>query len=257
MAGIMQLGDLRWRVDPSSVDWTFQMDTAVINTLGGQVIQLLGTTLSDLTISGDFGQDHHTSIVSWRLAAAFHKKIKQMMDRQTLPAKSDAQSTAKGAQQAAHKKGILTDAGQIHDPYLLRYHDGVHNWRFKVLIKGLADGDGSGSIDHQTGKFSYSYQLTLFVVQADSTEIKKVATDYFLTRISDGLGWSQTKYNAPPSAADAQQFITINGGIAGLLGSYLSGSPLKDPTVTVNGQQTANGDSTSGNERTQRGLPPR
>jgi hypothetical protein len=79
---VMQLGDLRWRVDPTSVDWSFQLDTAVINTLGGQVIQLLGATLSDLTVSGDFGElrgPNHQA--SWQLAAAFHPSVRSSVRR--------------------------------------------------------------------------------------------------------------------------------------------------------------------------------
>lgn len=224
---VLQLGDLRWRVDPNSVDWSFQLDTSVINTVGGQVIQILGATLSDLVIAGDFGQDHANKQESWQLANAFHQKVKSLMDGQTLPAKTLSQS------QSAKRTGILTDAGPIHDPLPLIYHDGVHDWTFRVLIKSFVDPDGA-SLNIRTGKFSYSYVMTLFVVQADSDIVKKVASDYFLSRISEGLGWSQTSFNGPAKTQDAQDFILANGGsVVGYLDQVFSGGQIVDPSVAA------------------------
>lgn len=231
---VMQLGDLKWRVDPNSVDWTFQLDTAVINTIGGQVVQILGATLSDLVVQGDFGQDRKTNTVSWKLAAAFHTKIKAFMDQQTLPAKTAApkKSGAAGTVANGVRSGILSDAGSIHNPLALTYHDGIHNWSFKVLIKALDDGDGSGSLNITNGKFAYKYKITFFIVETDSTLVRKVASDYFLSRISDGLGWKQTAYNGPPDVQDAQDFITFNGGsVSAFLGKVLTGADLDEPAA--------------------------
>lgn len=228
---VLQLGDLKWRVDPNSIDWSFQLDTAVINTLGGQVVQILGATLSDLVITGDFGQLRGKNPqVSWQLAAAFHQKIKQLMDRQTLPARTVGQSQSKGARGHARRTGILSDAGIVHDPLKLTYHDGVHDWTFRVLIKALDDNDGSGSLNITNGKFAYQYKLTLFIVQADSDVVGKVASDYFLSRISDGLGWKQSKFNGPQSSADAQSFIQANGGtVTAFLDKVITEQPLTVP----------------------------
>jgi hypothetical protein len=224
---VLQLGDLRWRIDPNSINWSFQLDTAVINTLGGQVVQVLGATLSDLVIQGAFGMDHTNGEqgLSWRLAAAFHQKIKSFMDRQTLPAKT--------VHSKSKKSGILSDAGVVHEPLTLNYHDGVHNWTFKVLVKALDDGDGSGSLNITNGKFNYTYKLTLFIVQADTDVVRKIATDYFLSRLADGLGWKQSKFNGPLHSQDAQDFIQVNGGtVSAFLSKVLTGEPLVDPTVT-------------------------
>lgn len=268
----MKLGDLTWRVDPTSVDWNFQMDTTVINTLGGQVVQILGATLSDLVITGDLGQDHKNNKMSWQLAAAFHQKIKSFMDQQTLPPKNVGRAGASAAGGAAGRgagsavnsgpnigtfggkgigpsggvgsaagkaagravnSGILTDAGAIHAPLPLTYHDGVHNWSFRVLVKSLDDADGSGSLNITNGKFNYQYRLTLFIVEADSEKVKKVASDFFLSRLSDGIGWSRTKFNGPLKAQDAQDFITINGGtVSAFLDKVITGEPLQSPTAT-------------------------
>lgn len=224
---VAQLGSLKWRVDPSNVSWNYQIDANRIETLGGQVVQILGSTLSDLTVSGDLGQDHGRAQESWQLANAFHQNIKAMMDWQTLPAKQSNFSPMKNG-----KPKSFTDAGVVHRPFSFTYMDGVHNWSFQVLIKGISDADGSGSITYSNGKFNHAYILSLFIVQADSELVRTIASDAFISRISAGIGWKQSAFNGPMNALDAQTFIESNGGsISGLLAAALSGQPLQQPNA--------------------------
>lgn len=210
-----QLGNLKWRVDPNQVSWDYQIDATRIETLGGQVVQILGATLGDVTVSGDFGQDRAQKQDSWQLAVAFHKRVQQMMDAQTLPAKTipvGRVAVGTGVGSILNKTRSTSDAAVVHAPLTFSYLDGTHNWQFKVLIKDCSDADGNGSVHHKIGKFSYGYKLTLFVVEAQTDVIKKVATDSYISRISQGLGWKQTKYNGPVSAAEATAFIQSHGG---------------------------------------------
>jgi hypothetical protein len=213
-----QLGPLKWRVDPTEVSWNYQIDANRIETLGGQVVQILGATLGDVTVSGYFGQDRAHRQDSWQLAVAFHKRIQQIMDAQTLPPKkitvgrkSININAEKNVERIYDPKGPPPPP-VAHQPLLFSYMDGVHNWQFKVLVKGIDDLDGNGSLHHTTGKFSYGYRLTLFVVEAQTDVIKKVATDSYIARISQGLGWKKTKYNGPVTAAEATAFIQSHGG---------------------------------------------
>jgi hypothetical protein len=217
-----QMGDLRWRVDPTKVSWNYQIDTSVIETLGGQVVQVLGATLSDLTISGDLGQDHGRSQESWQLANAFHTKIKSMMD---------AQVSTPFAQSSGATRSIGAEATFVHNPYPFSYSDGVHNWSFQVLVKGIADGDGSGaSITYTNGKFNHKYQLTLFILQADSELVQTIASDPFISRIAQGIGWNKSSFHGAVTAQDAQNFIVSNGSnITGFLANMLGGQPLVAP----------------------------
>lgn len=214
-----QLGDLRFRIDPNSIAWDYQIDANRIETLGGQVVQILGATLGDITISGDFGQDRTRRQESWQLALAFHKKIQQMMDAQTLPAKRVTVG------KSAVTSSRTSDAAVVHEPVTFAYMDGVHNWQFKVLIKSIVDSDGSGAaVTHSTGKYSYGYQLTLFIVEANTDIIKKIATDAYIARISNGLGWKQSKFNGPLTGAQAAAFIQSHGGsVTAYLGGILTG----------------------------------
>jgi hypothetical protein len=199
---VCQLGNLKWRVDPNSINWTYQIDTNRIETLGGQVIQVLGSTLGDLNVSGLFGQDHANKLESWQLALAFHTRIQQMIDAQTLPAKTVNLGPSNG----------VTDAAVVHQPITLNYLDGKHDWSFKVLIKAISDADGSASLTHSSGKFSYGYRLTLFIVESNTDLLSTVATDLFINNIAQGLGWKRSVYQGKMTASDAMTFLSSNGG---------------------------------------------
>lgn len=175
--GYATLGDFQFRIDPDSIDYNYKVDYAVINTIGGQVVQVLGATTSDITIHGSFGQDHKNKKESWQLAEEFHAKIRQLMDKQLLPNQGTGQP--------------------VHQPLRFSFMDGVHNYDFKVLIKSVADADDDGSIEHKSGKFSYHYTLTLFLVEDASLNLKKITTDQFIARIAtNGLGWKNLHYGS-------------------------------------------------------------
>src|SRR5256885_69504 len=73
-----------FRLDPDSIEWDWEINTNVIDTIGGRVVQVLGATLNDLTVTGSFGQDHSTPQgVSWRQAEAFLRLVTQIMEFQS------------------------------------------------------------------------------------------------------------------------------------------------------------------------------
>jgi hypothetical protein len=240
-AAFCKLGDLHWRVDPNLVSWTYNLDTTTINTLGGQVIQVLGSSLSDMTIVGDFGQpmhkydpaNQHPEPMSWQLATRFHHKIKTMMDQQM--------------QLAYQKKGgkarnwvpVGAESTWVKSGWRLTYMDGVHNWDFTVMIKALVDGDGSGtSITYSNGKFNHGYALTLFILQAGSDVTHTITSDAFITRIAKGVGWTKKDgFHGPYDNAGVEEFIQQSGnGIYGYLSTVLTGQNLnQEPGTTPSG----------------------
>lgn len=188
---------VRFRVDPNSIDWNWQIDTSVTPTLGGRVVQVLGATLSDLTINGSFGQDHGagTDGESWLLAETFYKRIRSMMD---------------------HQSADATDSGKMQPPAVFTYSP--KNWRFSCYIKDLVDPEGGGSITHSTGKFAHNYSLSLFIVEELSDSLIKAGTshgvlnaakakaiDDYLARISDGIGWHFSQYNGTVAGDGTKQ----------------------------------------------------
>lgn len=198
-----KLGDYTFRLDPDAISFPYQIDYSVIDTIGGQVIQVLGATTGDITIEASFGEIRNGKNPKrpHQLASEFHSRIKQMMDEQT----------------------DLT-MGRGHRPIRFTYHDGTHDWDFMVLIKAIADADGNGSLNHATGKINYRYTLTLFVVQERSLKLRKIATDKFIARISNGMGWKASGFNGSMLTQDAIDFIrknSSNGTYAGYLENKL------------------------------------
>lgn len=185
---------IKFRIDPQALTWSFQVNTSVVNTIGGRVVQVNGATLSDITLTGLYGEDRSKADGtieypgrSWRLAKGFARRIREMMDWQA----RDSQIHAK-----------------MHQPAVFTYPP--QNWRFRVYLKSLADPDG-GVVTMTTEKFSHGYVLTLFVVQEGSDALVKAGTDssgmvsqararainQYIGRISDGIGWRPSKYNGP------------------------------------------------------------
>jgi hypothetical protein len=80
MAGAnMSLGGLPLRVNPHEVRWNFKMKVADTPTMGGKVIQILGTTLSDLTVSGKFGRGLRDKgdLEGWESELRFRDQVKK------------------------------------------------------------------------------------------------------------------------------------------------------------------------------------
>lgn len=205
------LGNYAFRINPSDIHWDYKINATRIDTLGGQVVQVLGATLGDMTVTGYFGQDYKNNIQSWQLAESFATQIRTMMDQQVLP-QSAVSLQSDG-------KGNVVINNQVHQPWTFVYQDGTHDWNYRVLIKKYEDLDG-GQMRHSTGKFSYGYRLTLFIVEADTDILTQVAKDDFISKVSTGLGWKQSEYNGNISSADFQKFMA---GIGNDPTAYLSG----------------------------------
>lgn len=174
-----------FRIDPDSIEWNFKINTTVIPTVAGRVVQVLGATLSDMSVMGHYGQNHAAGQdgESWKLAEAFANKIRQIQEYQSRDS---------------------TQRGLMHVPATFNYSP--KGWRFQVYIKSLADSRG-GSVAHATGRFSYDYQLQLFIVDVISDDLhvltgaKKNAVDAYIARISDGIGWHFSQYNGQVPAS--------------------------------------------------------
>jgi hypothetical protein len=79
----------------------------------------------------------------------------------------------------------------------------------QVLIKSIKDRDGSGAVEHSSGKFAYGYTLTLFLVKDGSTKLAGVTTDSVISRMAAGLGWSDNKFNGAQNLQAALDFIRL------------------------------------------------
>lgn len=213
---------MNFRLDPTSINVSYNIHTSVQETVGGRVIQITGATISDLIIMGSLGEDRNRGRgsgtsgsnrdhpgVSWKLATEFYNKIFAMMDYQS--ANVDKPATA------------IPTATFSYDPL---------NIRMTVYIKSLVDpdGDGTSAVFQRAGKFSSRYQLTLMPVQDDGQgliqagqsgtsfdQAKAKAIDSYLNRITgtNGLGWRPTIYNGGLGNGVTAEYVAPANSTAG------------------------------------------
>ena len=177
------------------MEFNFEILTNVVETIGGRVIQVIGSYLDDLKVTGSFGQDHSTPDgVSWRQAEAFLLLIQKIMEAQSADANQQA---------------------LMSPPAVFTYPP--KGYRFNCYVKALDDADNPGtSIVLTPGKFNQRYQLTLFIVQDSSTQLvqagssgdiigaqSEAAVAAYMARISDGIGWSFSQYTGVSGGANA------------------------------------------------------
>lgn len=175
-----------FRVDPDLIDWTWSVQTNVVETIGGRVIQVLGARLDDLTVRGSLGENHADKATgqSWQQAQAFLTAVTAIMEQQA----SDAVQNA-----------------LMHPPAVFTYPP--KGWRWNVYVKGLTDPDGNSSLILKPGKANQRYVLTMFIVNESSAltaagttpngalaQQSSQAISQFMARISDGVGWTANKY---------------------------------------------------------------
>lgn len=177
--GLATLGNHVFRIDPSSVTWRYTLKTRDFKTVGGKVVQVFGSRIEDMTVTGSFGSG------GWREQADFMEEMKKI---------ADAQVTA----------GLTSHS--TADPVRFRYPP--KGWDFLVYLTAFKDPAGTGSIALDDRNINPKWTLTLFVVE-DNTGLKQIAMDTFISRLANGLGWAQTSYNGPMTQAES---ISITGG---------------------------------------------
>jgi hypothetical protein len=232
--GSASIGGVRFRIDPSQVSIPYKMNVAVTPTVGGRVVQVHGVTFGDMTIRGLFGQDRTNRRESWQLAEDFSTAVGKLVDKQSARP-TMAQLTG-------------TDPAPMHPTLRFLYNDQnsttrrglpVHDWDFNVYIKSLREIEGESTVSHTTGKYSYGYTLTLFIVQDNTGKLAQVAQNAFIDRLSKGLGWKRGPYNGLMTAADLASYLQSKG--AADIHSYVLQQYQNSVTGTVPGSSAASG----------------
>jgi len=176
---------IAFRLDPEDIEWDFQIITNVIETVGGRVVQVIGSYLNNLIITGSLGEDHSTPRgESWRQAEAFLKLVGNLMNYQSRDSNKQ---------------------DKMQPPAIFSYPP--KGWRFQCYIDSLTDATGSASLIMTPGTINQRYVLSLFIVQ-DATEglvvagtsngvLNKKAEEAiaaYMARISAGVGWHFSVY---------------------------------------------------------------
>jgi len=191
--GLATLGPFQFRLDPHTVSWDYEITAIDIPTIGGKVVQVLGSHLGDMKVTGSFGKG------GWREQEKFLIAMKAIGDDQV-----NAQRVSNSTRQ----------------PMRFRYPP--KGWDFGVYLTSFKQPGQFGSVQLDNTTVNLQWELTLFIVEG-AQALKKVAQDVFIARLSQGLGWKQTEYNGPMTLSDVEKtlggesvvdFISAEFGIA-------------------------------------------
>lgn len=177
---VCYLGGIPFRAGPDEVRWDFRMKVKEQKTLGGKVVQILGTTLGDLTVTGLFGTGAKGDEVNtnWEEQMRFRERVIHW-----------ARRTEKNV------------GGQP-----IRFLYPPRNWDFHVYIKALTP------IDLANENTAPRWALTLLPDDEGSRTLTRLTTDIYIKRLMDGVGWKQSDYNGPSPDEIA---ATLNGQTVG------------------------------------------
>lgn len=153
-----------FRIDPDSVQGGFRVKTAAIDTQGGRVVQVLGTSMDSLTVTGSFGR------------GGFPEQ-RAFLARMT---------------------GMAIFQNALGDGQQIRFQWPDKGWDFSVRLRAYASPNGPMSVHVAADVQNPKWTLSLYVID-DNNTLKTAAAgaDQFIARLSAGIGWRQTIYNGP------------------------------------------------------------
>jgi hypothetical protein len=175
--GLASLGGRTFRLDPTSINWTYQVKVADLKTVGGKVVQVYGAELGDLVVTGAFG------VGGWKEQLKWLGDLKKIAEQQVTNALTS--STA--------------------DPITFSYPP--NDWTFLVYLKEFSDPAGGTSVVYDNANFNPKWTITMMIADDGEGRLKTVAMDSFISRLSEGIGWKRTEYNGllTPDELEAQR----------------------------------------------------
>lgn len=177
------LNGIAFHSGPSEVRWDYKMIVKDSKTLGGKVIQILGTDLGDMTLTGRFAPDERKGDrEAWEEQMRWRDRIKKW----TADVAADPKQTP------------------------MRFVYTPRNWDFNVYIKQFS------GITHDIREIAPEFTITLHVLADGARAVVKDIEDLYIQRLMEGVGWKQTEYNGPSEEALA----TLIG--SGTVGDYLA-----------------------------------
>lgn len=177
------LGGIPFQIDPYSVAWDCSLKVLRKKTVGGYVVQVLGTHVGDMTVSGVFAYGSQPNDgLAWQEQERFRARIRDW------------------AENANH---------DINSTIVFSYPS--RNWHFEVYVKEFTSNQGQAVV-HDNRIISPDWTVKLFIVQDKTRVVVKAISDMYITRLFDGVGWKQTEYNGPVTNEEAKAFIAAHGG---------------------------------------------
>lgn len=163
--GDAMLAGRTFRIDPTSIQWSFRTKANDIPTMGGKVVQVFGTKISDMVLEGSFG------VGGWQQQEEFLAEMKKL-----------------GTDQAINSLTSNSDA----PPHRFIYPP--RGWDFLVYLKAYSSPDGAKAVVLTPENFNPKWRLTLFILESNA-DLTTVAHNSYIARLAKGLGWKESAYN--------------------------------------------------------------
>lgn len=168
------LGGLPFDLDPESIAYNFAVKTSEINTVGGKVVQVYGSRLSDVMVSGSFGSGGQIA------QQAFLAQVTKQIQGQIGPI---APSNGQGYQNGPP----------------INFSFSPLNIDLTVYILDYMQTGSTSSVLLDNEIINPGWTLQLFVVNDNSSLAQTTNTGLlgFLNHITEGLGWTPNQFNGP------------------------------------------------------------
>jgi len=177
---------MEFTLDPESIAFHFDIKTNSVNTVGGQVVQVFGTRISDIIVTGSFGTG------GWQAQQEWLSTITNQMNSQigTFPS-----------------SGAYAHSGQYKQGTPINFSYPPRGWNFNVYILSYTQPDSQSSVMMDNSIINPRWTLTLFPVQDNSSglfspqedsslkSVTDAALASYLNRLSTGIGWVPNQYN--------------------------------------------------------------
>lgn len=162
---VATLDGIPFDIDPHTVTWEYKVHTADKPYLGGKVIQVFGSSIGDITISGKYGRG---DLLAKQLA--FLSRMKALGNQR------------------------LTDLRARPS----RFSWPEQQWDMQVLLMNVTN------LTHDPSEFAPDWEITLFPVTGTDS-LKTAAITTFIDRLAAGMGWRPGAFNggSPQQIRDA------------------------------------------------------
>lgn len=226
------LDGVPFRLDPSSVSWSFKIKAADTRAVGGKVIQVFGTTLGDMTVTGQFGRGDWArgDVAGWQEQRRFTDQVDQW----------------------------ATVDDTTHQPKLLRFLFPSRKWDFNVYLKTYSSPSASDAVHLANEEINPQWQLTLFIVEDKSRTVVKGIKDLYIARLAEGVGWKISEYNGN-TQSEVDSLLhgrTMGDYIGDLAQAAAEGRQDQSQVPTAGGGGGGSGGGTGGSGGGSGGSPP-
>lgn len=190
------LGGIPFKIDPESVSWSYQPKVREDDTLGGKVVQVYGSILTNVTLSGWFGssgtlEDGVVYDTNWQAQQAFLDQVDAWAETQIGDL---SPSNGVGVQNGSPIRLVWSNAQD------LQYDDAQNGnaltFDLMVYIVSYTSPQSSRSIRLAPDLYSPTWTLSLFVYQ-DNAPLDIISSGNAvdqINRIAAMFGWFPNQF---------------------------------------------------------------